>query len=545
MKKLVARHQAIFVLASVVVLGAIGTAIWTSVLYTRESALLSIQRDLVAQREVALEAQQDQRIRAETAAEYARNQTQIAEQRLVVVGQEAEAKKESLKFLVDIFAEVRSPDGRSGKLTALELLKRGIARLVADKDKSPFVRITLLQAVGRAATNAGLFNDASTLLEEGLKLVREHSPGKSMHATLTADLGILRRLQGRTQEALALLREGADVYAEAEGDTSENAISARVNLAQIYRDSGEPRLAIASAKDLIALTPISPQKRERRLNLHTIIAMSHNDLREYDEARRYLDSGLAEFGAGDPTLGFASTLNTYGVILLGQGQLAAARARFKEALDVRLQFLDADHDLIAESYNNLGAVEYEVDDFALASVYLEKSWAIHVKRFGTNSTKVALAESNRAGILVKLGDYEAAEALAQHALEVRRAAYGNLHIHVADTLVILGDVAVRRGKLEAAEAHLAEAVQIFDKKHGRLHPNTIEARFRLAQCSVAGKRWEAARSRVDEALTDARGTQGMPVKQLAEIETLAALISSSANGPQAQTDSRAPEMIPK
>ncbi|MBL8858995.1 MAG: tetratricopeptide repeat protein [Planctomycetes bacterium] len=533
LKKLIARHQAVFALAAVVVFGAIGTAIWTSILYTRESALLSAQTDLVAQREAALQSEQDQRIRAETAAEYARNQTQVAERRLVVVGQEAEAKREGLKFLVDIFADVRAPGGRGGQLTALELLKRGIARLIADKEKSPFVRITLLQAVGRAATNAGLLSEASTLLEEGLQLVREHAAGKSMHATLAADLGILRRLQGRSQESLVLLRESADVYAEAEGATSENAISARVNLTQAYRDSGEARLAIESAKELISITPASEAKRERRLNLHTIIALSHNDLREFDEARRYLETGLAEFGANDPSIGFASTLNTYGIILLGQGQLDAARARFKEALDIRLQLLDPDHDLIAESYNNLGAVEYQVEDFAASADYLEKSWAIQVKRLGPNSTKVALAESNRAGILVRLGDYGAAEALASHALEVRRAAYGNGHVQVADTLVILGDLAVRRGRLEQAEAYLSEAVAIFDKKYGRRHPDTIEARFRLAQSSVAGEHWETARSRVDEALADARATHSMPVKQLAEIETLASMIGRASSGAQA------------
>jgi tetratricopeptide (TPR) repeat protein len=436
----------------------------------------------------------------------------------------------SLAFLVEIFSDVRPKDRNAKKLTADELLRRGIARLRERKDKSDPARMMILWTVGSAATRAGMFDEASELLEEALDLARRDQPGQPVLGSVLASLGLLRQEQGRSVESVELLKESDAVFAAAQGTKSRNSIQARLNYAQSMRESGNPRRAADIARDALRETESSAEGRDKRLDLTVILGLSLYDLRETDEALTVLTAALAEHESEGPSAGLASLVHTLGLVLYVTDRYDEARERIQAALDMRLTLLDPEDDAIAASYNALSAIAKGKGEYGVALDWMSKAMEIQLKRYGAESPQVALYEFNRARILLLTDDLDAAEALARHSLDVRRESFGNDNLRVGDSEVLLGEIALKRQDTAAAESALTDAVRILDLRLGRPHPSTIQARFRLVQCFMAAQRAEEARSAMEELLGVARTSKQINASQRQSVLDLAQQVEKLAGG---------------
>ncbi|MCE9593289.1 MAG: serine/threonine-protein kinase [Planctomycetes bacterium] len=521
LKQLVARHKLPFALAALVVVGALGTAIWTSVLYRRESELLVAQRNLSEERQAALIAEQTERVRAERATEEAQHQTSLAEERLVLMDFAVEARETNLGFMVDLFREVGQTGRSSSTLAAADLLRRAIERLNERKEKNQGARMMMLSYVGTAAMQAGLLDEASKLLEEGVEIARRDQRGLPVLASLLASLGALRREQGRGPEASELLKEANAIYAVKQGAESRNAITARINYAQDLRDTGNPRLAADIMREALARIESSEELRDKRIEMQGILGQALCDMREIEAAQTMLVAAIAEHEPEGPSVGLAKLIHTLGISLSHVGQHESARVQFQAALDMRLLLLAPDDDALAASYNALGAMAMETGDLPTALDLMEKACAQQIKRYGLDSRQVAYYEFNRARVLISNGDFDEAEPLVYHALKVRQLAFGNDSAFVADILVVSAEIAMKRLDTSSAETALREAVRVMDLSNGKPHPNTIQARFRLVKCLMAQKRFDEARELMGEIQVAAKTAKQLNASSVKSIEDLA------------------------
>ncbi len=506
-RKLVARHRLPFALAAVVVFGAVGTAIWTALLYRRESESLALQQQLTTSREAALVAEKSERERAEKATREAQEQQNLAEKRLYLANQESSARSASLEFLVEIFRDVRTRDAGAKELTATELLKRGIARMDQRKDDSSFVRIVMLATVGEAALKAGLRDDAARLLEEGLALARRDQPGTALLGSILASLGLLRGDQGRQGESLELLRESEQVFAASQGNVHANSIQARLNLARGLRESGNPTAALEILRELLPRTEASDALRGKRAGIQVLIGLALYDLFKLEDAATLLTAAITEHEAEGPSVDLASLHHTLGTVHFRAGRLDEALERVRTALDMRLVLLPPDDEALSFSYAALAAIAKEKREWSVAIENLEKATAISVRLFGRESVQVANHEFSKARVLIYTNDLAGAQVLAEHALDVRRAILGADHQKYAESLVLVGELAAKGGRWSRAEECFREASKVFDVKLGRPHPLSIQARFKLVQCLVDTQRVEEARALFAELQESARNSR--------------------------------------
>ena len=546
LRKFVARHRLAVSLVAAIVVISLGTALWTSVLYRREADLVVATKELASSRQVALDAEREARGRADTARqeaessrEEAMKQAEIARDRLVALRRQVESTEGLANFLLELFADTKSREGRSGKMTAADLLRRGITRLRTRYAKAELtpdeaqVQLALYSGLGPAATNLGLYDDASELLESAIASAKKIQPGQPIVGRLLADLAILRQAQGRAAESLALHRESHDAFVTAQGASSLNALISGTNVIRGLREAGDPRAAVETARAMLAATADSDVAPERRAQIESLLGVALVDLRELDEAEPHLKSAIDTFARGPKSLDLAVALNTMGLLHYHASRFDDAQRFAREALDVRLAVLEPSNEEIATSYGNLAAIASARGDLAQAAEWLDKARGIYVLRGGESNPNLVGLDFNRARLLLKQGDLDGAEATAKRSLEGRRKQVGDRHAKTADGLVLLAEIALRRELPDRAEPLLVEAVDIFDEKLGPTHPNTVVARGRVGQCRMLRENWTEAESWTRRALEDARSSQGLSAESLRSLEQQLATIHERASAPSA------------
>jgi len=547
LSKPISRHKVPFALAAVVLVGAVATAAWTSILYSRESDLLAVQKRLSGERETTLEAEKDQRKAAEVASAEAQRQTALAEERLDSVNRETDAREAGLNFLVELFGDIGRSGDNAEALSAAELLKRGIARLNQRKDTNDTARMMILSSVGNAAMRAGLQDEAAKLLEEGVELARRDQPGEPVLASLLTSLGLLRDAQGRGAESTELLKEAEAIFSAKEGKASKNSLQARVNLAKRLLESGSTKRAAQIAREALPDAEGAPELVQKRLELQGIVGMGLYATQELAEGETFLLAAIAEHQDAGVSPGFAALLQTLGNVYYGMGRHGDARARMQAALDMRLAILSPDDEALAASYIGLAAIAKTTNDTTTALDLMAKATMILAARYGAGSLQVAMCEYNRSRILLQMKDAVGAKILAKHALDVRIAKFGFDSYRTAECWSVLGEIALQQQDTVGAEEAFIEALRIFDVTLGKPHLSTIQARFNLAQCLMAAKRFDEARSIMDEIQIAATSSKGMSATQVQAIQQLAKQVEAAAGPSSAETSSRseAHELEPK
>jgi len=160
---------------------------------------------------------------------------------------EARTAEEVRNFLEGLF-EISDPESGKGRtVTAREVLDAGAAKIQSRLRGEPVTQARMMDVMGRAYLNLGLYSKARPLLEEALKiqereLGREH-PDRA--GTLEA-LGRLETRQGQPEKALKTLEEALEIR-KAGGDAADCG-RVWVLLAEARRAQGRFDLAIEAER---------------------------------------------------------------------------------------------------------------------------------------------------------------------------------------------------------------------------------------------------------------------------------------------------------
>ena len=463
------------------------------------------------------------------------------------------AAEQVADFLERLFREADPFGTRGESVTVRELLDEGAKQIDQGLGDQPEVRARMLDTIGVAYLNLGLYGEALPLLEAALenrrRVLGAEAPevAESLHnlGWLRYRKGDLRAAEPVIREALALRRrvlgaeapevaESLDVlgtllrakgdYAASEpllrealalrrrapsAETLEVAESLS-RLALLRREMGEYREAEALYREALAL------HREQGGQHPKVAVVLHNLgglLRlkgEYDEAERYLRKALARYrellGEDHPYV--ARGLNTLAVVLKNKGSHAAAERVYRQVLELQRRALGAEHPDVARTLNNLAAVLYARGDRAAAEKLSVEALQMYRRVLGDRHPELANPLHHLGVSRYAAGDADAAESYLKEALALRRELLGAEHPSVAISLLSLGQVLIRQGRPEQAEALLRESLAIRERKLAVDHWSIANTRSILGGCLTALRRYPEAEPQLLDGLRHLRARWG-------------------------------------
>jgi len=478
---------------------------------------------------------------------------QEAEARSTADQQRAAAQKEA-DFLSGIFQAATPEMAKGREVTARELLDAAASRIDGDLASAPQVKATMLDDLGRAYTDLGLYSKAEPPLEHSYQLRQGNLELQTLEGAATVEaLGRLYRLQGDYKKAEPLFRQALSILrrnkrpndpeiAESLNDLGEclywegHDLEAEEDLRQALAIDREPDTDLgAMTRDYLALvlerkgdfddanellrkaSEISEKTQGKVSPIYAIILQNLGgaltQLGDFPAAesaeRRALE--IRRKLSGDEHPDTAYTLNNVGWILLAEGDWSQAKPFLREALGVRHKLLGEHHPLYAASLANWARVLQAQGDYAGADRFFQS--ALKILRENGRSDNWTSAQILYYLSLLNLdrGRFSEAERYAKEALEIQQKVEGNAGPEVASSLYALAIVKESQGELTAAEALLRSALDIRKRKLRPGHASLISVEARLGSILVHENHLDLAESFLVEAEHSAHSSRNQPL----------------------------------
>ncbi len=398
-------------------------------------------------------------------------QKAIAERQTEIAEREAQTARQVTAFIVDLFKIYDPGEATGNEVRARDILDRGATRIQSELSGQAAVQATLLDTLGTAYKNLGLYDQAIPLGRESIAK-RRALPGN--HEVEVA--------QGMSHlgEVLALKSD----YEEAGEHLAEALSVQRRVLGNWHADVADTLSALGDLKSFTG---------------------------EYDAGQPLIEEALRIrrrlYGELHPDV--ASSLGDLGVNLGERGDFRQAETHLRQALALQRKLHpDAAHPDLAVALNNLAWALEGLDKFAEAEPLQRESLAMMRKLFREPHPQIAAALNNLAYDLEMRGDYRGAEMAYRESLDMSRKIHGYSHPDIATSMSNLAFVLDAKGERKAAIRMLRESVEMRRLKQGPEHPDVAGGETSLAYWLTATGEFAEARRLLADALAIRRKALG-------------------------------------
>ena len=419
--------------------------------------------------------------------------------------EEAESARRVADFLVGLFEE-SDPFKNPGETTVREVLDKGAQRVRVELEGSPLVQARLMATIGDVydslgfaerglplhlsalsirrellgedpLTAASMFNVASArsrdegvaeaekLFREGIGLLeRTQEMGSADLAVGYNNLGLLLADQGRTEEALSLIRQALDMNRRLLGEST--AVSSNLgNLASLLAETGRLAEVESVRREVVEIdrrsNPDNPTTATSIANLANVLLLV-GKLEEAEELHREALGLRREFlGEGEH---WEETLSLLGLarVLALQGEYGEAEALLDECIRLRRELLGADHRRTIIALRHRAELERLRGDSASAEKAYREALNLARRKLRPGSDELGESLLGVALSLLEQGKTEEASGYAREAVALYRANHpeDNWRVAAAESvlgaqLTASGDPAGGRSLLERSCAILA------------------------------------------------------------------------------------------
>ncbi len=391
--------------------------------------------------------------------------------------------QEVTRLMVDLF-EVAAPGEVAGNtVTAREILDRGAQRVEVELLGQPLVKAMLLDTMGQAYRQLGLFQQSEGLLRRALQTRLAELGGDHPEvAESLAHLSLLRHLRSEFSDAERLARKAMAIRQRVFGDDHPQVASSLNDLAEIVSVRGPAE----EAEELF-----NQGLRIRRQQLgpdHLDVAESEAELGFFLLERGAIDEAepllLDALRIWRQQLGLEHPLTSLGQhhladLLAKRGDFAAAIELQQETLSSELRVLGDWHPQVAASTRTLGRIYLDAGDLSAAERQLRRAQTI-LERGEPRSVTLAGLLSELAKTLLEQGNLQAARDLYVRSFEILRAVLGEDHRWTLGSLSNVARVERKLGNLVASELRLRELLAVLEQD--RHEPVDFElARFELGR----------------------------------------------------------------
>lgn len=446
-------------------------------------------------------------------------------------------------FLVNVF-EASDPNQAKGvDVTAGDILANGRRQAEEELTGNPEVQTAVMSAIGSVYKNLGDYAAADSVFTDRRDQARERWGERSEeYAAALLDLGSLRVLQGRVEEAEEAIRSALAIDTTVVGPETDAAADAWSELAGVYVTTGEPAKA---EPPLLEAIRIRRQTGGDSLGPMNTLAVAYGDLQRLDESidlsRRVLSARRRTYGSDNTAV--LAALNNLGGALAKAGRHEEAAEHLREGLEIAKRILPPGHTTIQGLRNNLAAelilgprryAEAQALLDTVAGVLRARGEPIPLGRTLISlaaaaslqgNDEDALAALNEAlAVLVpvvgpehpflgnvysgigyaqhRLGRLDEAEASFEHALRLQRAGPDQDPM-IASTLRNYARLLVETGRIREAEPMVAEAEGIFSHTFAPTDPQRLSFDVVRAELLLAQAKRDSARAILEHVVASA------------------------------------------
>ena len=170
----------------------------------------------------------------------------------------------------------------------------------------------------------------------------------------------------------------------------------------------------------------------------------------------------------------AISYNNIGSVYDDLDDYGKALEYYQKALAICEKLLGTEHPDTATCYNNIGEMYRKQGDYdyGKALEYLQKVLRIFEKAFGSEHPNTATCYNNIGLVYDGKGDYGKALEYYQKVLEIKEKVLGTDHLSTANSYNNIGMMYVRQGYYDKALEYLKMTYQIWKNKLGEEHPHT-------------------------------------------------------------------------
>ncbi|HEV2847076.1 MAG TPA: serine/threonine-protein kinase [Thermoanaerobaculia bacterium] len=393
------------------------------------------------------------------------------------------------QFLRGLF-EVAAPSRSGGeKVTARQLLDRGVTRLDKDLASEPELQADMMNLMGDVYRELALYEEGRALLERSVA-IRRRIPGDG-GLGLAASLHNLARMmeeQGDHAPARRLYEEALALR--------ERALSPdHPDLGRTFFGLGRVLEAQGDLKNAISYQERAVGNLEKALGLHhPEVGLALRDLgitlgRDFQikAARPRLERALkileASYGPDHPHT--ASARMYFGQALSDNGDREGARKQYELALPALERAYGSQHPSLVPVLTTLGDVRIapgvSPKDPDTAIAYYERALKIQEVNFGPAHPQLARSLSGLGRCWKLKGDDEKARSYFERSLTVSEAAFGPEHLDLALPVYELAGLHERAGHHSEALRYYERELKIREKAHGPGHDSFIMTFYSMAR----------------------------------------------------------------
>jgi serine/threonine protein kinase/tetratricopeptide (TPR) repeat protein len=364
------------------------------------------------------------------------------------------------RFMQNMFQGGDEEAGPADDLRVVTLLDRG-AQQARSLDADPAVQAELFETLGDSYEQLGKYDQAEPLLNLALEKRRLlYGPDSAQAAESLVALGVLRKDQGKLEDAERLVSEG---------------------------------LAISKRH----LPPKHPALAKAASTLGRVMVARG----EYVQAIPILEEALLRQSA--PGAVTADQLGTMGDLANCQfylGHYAESDFLNRRGLELDRQLFGDRHPNVAEDYLNIAAIQFEWGHYAEVEKYDRQALDIIQSWYGKDHPETSAVLTILGRALVAEGKIDEASSVLDQALGIQERAYGKTHPQVASTVNELGKAALERGNLDEAEADFTRAAGIWKTAYNGKHYYIGTALANLGGVYMERKQYPRAESFFRDAL---------------------------------------------
>ncbi len=306
------------------------------------------------------------------------------------------------------------------ELTLSEAVESATTQIDTYFASRPDLAAGLRLAIGNSLVNRGRVDVAQEQLERGLEeaeaTLGENDP---LVFRLRGAIALLRNVQGRNSEALAIAHDNLERFTAAGMTASPFYANLLSDIAYLYLTNEDYAAALPFAQravDTFERDGLDVAARDRSAMLSNLA--------------QSLDDG---------------------------GQPEAALAIYERAMAIQDQLFPSGSPEGAIVRNNLGLLHRGLGNHERAFELLQASAQMRQRVLKAGHPLIVRGFTNAARMALEAGDSEQAVANAHIAVETGKVAFAGPHLHQAQALTALTEAQVRNGEVEAAAATLAQA----------------------------------------------------------------------------------------
>jgi tetratricopeptide (TPR) repeat protein len=313
-----------------------------------------------------------------------------------------------------------------------------------------------LQRSGTEALDNNAYWIAEPTLKKAVIQAGSFGPADIRLAESLGELGRLYTVRGRFDEAEPYLEEQLHVMETALGDDNPEIIPAMGSLIQFYLNHGTAEKADPLTEQMLSYV-------QGKLNEPGALTRGKMTVKKGVALEGWV--GEAAPVMRDPIIEWAITCDAVGNIYRTRGNFDLADRLFKAALDIKTTVLGNKHLSLANSYDNLGTLCLERNDYGGAATYFRSALEMTEKILSPDNPQVYSRLDKLARCLIKSGKEKDAEQLYQRA----QAFWKDDDSHAGErarVMYALGSLYVDEKNYEAAAPILQHALELVEQADG-------------------------------------------------------------------------------